>query len=463
MHARLAMTNPRSAPESRSRLKLSFLILFLYLVVIRVFGLSASKIAVNIGPTPIFLTDATLALLLVAMVREFPGRVLWWLSSAMGARAIGVAVWILVVSAAVYCAAAFEEFRALALRDLAIFSYALFFPLTYFALGTRDEAAKLVRVFAYSGALVALLILVNAFTGLGIGIDSGERFLFGQSVSRYASGDEAAVITGSFGALLGYLMFDPKQRGIHFLLLAICAAAIAISTVRSGVVGALLAVGLALVVGNSRQRLLLCAVSALLGIALLLGAAIPSYELPPFLQSFYLSLGSASGGAADPTAAFRILRWKYVFDLWASHPILGIGYGVQLLPASLDPENFHLGFFNGGMPHNTFLFVLARMGLFGFALIGFCWLAGLWSIARCAAIGRGADDLAAANLLLTMIAYGALNLFFERPAHNAPFWIALAIAVRLSESSRAASLATPAAVAPRPREWAAPSAQAQAF
>ena len=256
----------------------------------------------------------------------------------------------------------------------------------------------------------------------------------------------------SFGALLGYAVFQQRYRKLHIFLVAICLVAIALSTVRSGLVGAALAVALTLVIGRAHHRLAIVGIAAALVAVVVLGATIPPFELPGLLRSFYLSLGSAARGAADPTAGFRIMRWEYALKLWYSHPLFGVGYGAQLLPYSVDPQQFQPGRFNGGMPHNTFLFLLARMGLPGISLVCFCWISGLWSAARTAAQNRLADNLAAANALAAMAGYGALNLFFERPSHNVPFWIMLAVAVRLVETSIRASVPVPSHTGiPQPR------------
>ncbi len=426
---------PRSALFRLTGMRTPLLIICGYVLLVRIGGLSASKLGLQIGPVPMFLTDFTLLALLMVSLPQSGGRILWWSTSGKSAGAIGSAVWLLLVVSVAYFAAAFRYYGVSALRDFAIFSYGVFFPLTYFAIGGRPDAGKLLRCFAYSGALVAAVILFQAATGIQIGFGLGRRYVFGENISRFASGDEAAVMATSFGALLGYAVLQQRYRKLHIFLAATCLLAIALSTVRSGLVGAALAVALTIVIGRAHHRLAIVGIAATLIAVVVLGATIPPFELPGLLRSFYLSLGSAARGAADPTAGFRIMRWEYALKLWYSHPLFGVGYGAQLLPYSLDPQQFQPGFFNGGMPHNTFLFVLARMGLPGIALICVCWISGLWSAARTAAQSRLADNLAAANALAAMAGYGALNLFFERPSHNVLFWIMLAVAVRLVETS----------------------------
>jgi hypothetical protein len=51
--------------------------------------------------------------------------------------------------------------------------------------------------------------------------------------------------------------------------------------------------------------------------------------------------------------------------------------------------------------------------------------------------------LAAANILVAMAGFAAFVLFFERPMNNASFWIMLAVAQRLAETSRVPSVGAP--------------------
>ena len=118
-----------------------------------------------------------------------------------------------------------------------------------------------------------------------------------------------------------------------------------------------------------------------------------------------------------------------------THPVFGVGFGRMLLPStlpSLQPE-LRLGQFNMGMPHNTFLFLAARMGLIGLMSVLFCWFFILGRLFVVSKFARGADELAAANILVMMFGFAIFVLFFERPKFNAVFWIVMAIGQRLIE------------------------------
>ena len=148
---------------------------------------------------------------------------------------------------------------------------------------------------------------------------------------------------------------------------------------------------------------------------------------------------------ADANAQFRLIRWHFALETWFSSPIFGVGFGTDILPnwlLSLDELNT----FNYGMPHNTYLTILARTGIIGFTLFAFpiAWV--LYRVYRLMRSGWGNPHLlAAANMICTMAGFGLFVLFFERPLHGATFWIMMAVAVRLAEF--AAESCSPAMVA----------------
>src|ERR1700687_4249512 len=121
-----------------------------YIVVMGVGDLRAAKLGIYIGPVPIFLTDITLLLLLTVSLVRWPSRILYWLSEGVGAGPVGRVVWILCIAATIYFALAFSEYGLYAVRDLAVFGYSLFFPLTCFAIRDRRDAVRLLRYFTYS-------------------------------------------------------------------------------------------------------------------------------------------------------------------------------------------------------------------------------------------------------------------------------------------------------------------------
>jgi len=389
-----------------------------------------------------------LALVALALIRR-PTRLLFWATLGTQAGEVGFAVWMLCAVSVVYFILAFPDYRIFAVRDLAIFGYSMFYPLTYFAISNRTWAVRATRYFVYAGLATATLLVVEAVTGINGPISLGNRVVLGTVATFVGDDDLGGAVAFSLAGLMAYLLLERRRKRFHLAAAALCFMALAEAGTRSAFVGFVLAAIATFLLVSHRYRFGFVVFATLLAGVLTLGAALPN-ALPgaAALHSFYLALMSATGGQADPNGAFRLVRWKDAIGTWLQSPIVGVGFGRDILNQAYigewSPDKFNLG-----MPHNTFLFLLARMGIIGFGLVAFSWVGGVWRIARAARYSHMPDDLAAVNILVAMAGFAAFVLFFERPMNNASFWIMLAVAQRLAETSSAPSARLPQAAMPR--------------
>ncbi len=412
-----------------------------YLVATRIFSLSAAKIGIQIGPVPIFLTDITLLLLLLYSMLKRPTRMLYWLSAGEATTGAGRAVWLLCGISVVYFVLSFGQYKIMAVHDLAIFVYSLFFPLTYLAITNRMWAIRITRYCIYSGIVLAVMILIQKFTGIHMGLEILEREINGAWVGYVGGDDYGAICASAMMGLIAYGMLDRRYRSFHLIGALLCFVALAANGARSAVVACAVAGAVTFLLLSTKYRLTFCIVTALLLCLVLAANALPD-TVPgvPALHGMYAGINSALSGASDADAKYRIGRWKDAFGVWLAHPVFGLGYGKALLNqayigvASADK-------FNLGMPHNTYLFLLARMGLVGFGLVVFAMALGMYRLGSSVLRYRLADDLAALNVLVALASYAAFVLFFERPMNNAGYWIMLAVGFRLAETSRGAMMA----------------------
>ncbi|MFZ0659256.1 MAG: O-antigen ligase family protein [Candidatus Binataceae bacterium] len=451
---RTAPTYPPMRPRGRARrpsrmrkilslrpFRLEIVLIIGYLVATRLFSLSAAKVGINLGPVPLFLTDLTLlALVGLAMLRR-PGKLMFWLSSGRGATAAGVALWLLCGISVIYFIIAFPVYKVMAVRDLAIFCYSLFFPLTYFAIGNRGWAIRVTRYCVYSGLVLAGMILAQKMTGIDLGLGVLSRDINGSWVAYVGGDDYGAIAASAMMGLIAYLMLEREYRYFHAIGAFVCLLAVAANGARSAVVGAALAGAICFVLLSTRYRIIFGVICAALIFVVLAGATLPD-TIPgaPELHNLSIGITSAVGGSSDMDAQFRIGRWHDVIGTWLTNPVFGVGYGKEILN-SVFVGSDSVGEFNEGMPHNTYLFLLARMGLIGFGLVVFATLFGIGKLIASVRRYRQPDDLAALNVLVTLATYAAFVLFFERPMNNAGFWIMLAVGLRLAETSRAAMMA----------------------
>ncbi len=422
--------------------RIEMLVLIGYIVATRIFSLTAAKVGIQIGPVPLFLTDFTvLGLLAIAAIRR-PGRLLLWFSSGRGATGAGVAVWLLCAAAVVYFLFAFPVYKILAVRDLAIFGYSLFFPLSYFAISNRTWAVRLTRYCVYSGSVLAVIMLLQWVTGSTLWLGELKRNINGAWVAYVGGDDYGAITASSMMGLLAYLLLERDFRRFHLIAMILCLMALATNGARSAVVGAALCGAVLFMVMSTRHRILLAVTSSILIFAIAAGTFLPQ-TIPGIhaLHNFTLGISSAIGGSSDMDTQFRVVRWHDAINTWLTSPVFGIGFGRDIL------HRYYIGFssqfkFNLGMPHNTYLFVLARMGLYGMGLIGFAMALGIGRLAVAARRYRQPDDLAALSVLVTLAGFATFVLFFERPMNSAGFWIMLAVGVRLAQTSRSAWLAS---------------------
>jgi O-antigen ligase len=428
--------------------RIDILLIVGYLVVTRVGSLSAAKWGIEIGPVPLYLTDMTLlALLTVSMVKR-PGQVLYWGTAGREAGVGGRATWVLCIAAIVYFVFAFPVYRIFAVRDLAIFIYSMFFPLTYFAVNSRVWAQRITRYFIYAGVILGILVLFELATGVNFGfVGTNTRLVLGREITYIGKDNVGGILAASVMGLIAYALLERQLRRFHLIAAALCFVAMASTGTRSSIVAVAAASFVTFMLLSSRYRLAFGVVAIVFGAALLASPALPN-TVPgaKALHDFYVGIVSAAGGSTDPNSAFRIDRWKDAFYIWTEHPLFGVGFGRNVLHEAYIGKRLP-GKFNLGMPHNTYLFLLARAGLLGFGMVAIAMIWGLWKLGDAVRRYRLSDDLAAMNVLVAMSAFGAFVLFFERPMTNAAFWIMLAVGVRLAQSSRSAWLAS----APRMR------------
>ena len=420
------------------RFNMRFLFLLLYIAITRIGHLKAAKVGFNIYGIPVFLTDMTLFLIFVASFLAMPNHVLRWMITGKSAGTIGRVVWLIIILAGSYFLVALPQYGILATRDLLICGYAIFFPLTIWAIRSRYEAVVLIKIFIYSGVLLAILLITEHLSGVNIGLfeDIGIRILAGGTrVETQGGGDVGGIIAFSLAALLSYIIIERKHRLFHVFLSLICIFALTIPQTRSAVVGLLLAGIFNLFVITGRKRIVLFCMLSIIIISVILSNTLP--QNIPGVKSFenlYYTLRSGLTLSRDDNVNFRLLRWGITFDLWTENPILGIGFGKEILPSwTLGIDEFGL---NAGLPHNTFLTILARTGILGFSLFFFAWIYVLYQLyTSLKKWGDNAENLALANTLVTMLGYSNFVLFFERPMHGATFWIMLAVGYVLSINS----------------------------
>ena len=85
-------------------------LIVMYIALSRAFFGDEATLGVKIGPLPLFVTDVTLLALVALSLRSRSGRLLNWVFGGGGAGKVGLAVWLLFLTALVYSVFAFPEY-----------------------------------------------------------------------------------------------------------------------------------------------------------------------------------------------------------------------------------------------------------------------------------------------------------------------------------------------------------------
>jgi O-antigen ligase len=423
-------------------------VVLVYILLTRLSLGNEAEYGIWIGSVPIFLTDVTLVVLICLTLWRRRAWARRWIIKGQGAGSIGRAVWFTCILAIIYFVLAWPAYGILALRDLAMFGYSLFFPITYVMIRDRYAAVKISRYFVYGSLILGIPLALGVITGQNFGLDIDGQSLMTTSglLNRIPIGDLGSNIGFTLSALLAYLLLQQGRKGINAAAAVVCLVVIAASLSRSAILGVAVVTPLTLLFMGRRQRV---AFLILGGLGLLVLASYFSNYFS-FFQDLTAAVKSGTTIFDDADFQFRLIRWAEAGALWLTHPVLGAGFGVAICT----PDPSESGVFNVGMPHNSYLTLLARTGIVGLGLFLFCYTRALFPLLKnLRDRGIDADSVAVANILIAMGVFAGFNLFLEEPLLIGPFWIMLAVACRLAETSPArvavARLRVPAVISPR--------------
>lgn len=322
-----------------------------------------------------------------------------------------------------------------ALRDAALWGYALFALVAFAVISARPRRLGLLidryRMFASFYPYAVLVVLVLSM------LNADSLSLPGTSVQVISPK------LGDIGVHLGgvailYMLGMTRARSTLWLT-AMCAAfAIVASQNRGGAVAFAAGVLAVIIVRGRLPRRLLALTSVGLCLAVLGTVVLPSISLHQGRQLSihqiavnYLSVltdSADSQGLVAATKDWRLRWWSSIvsYTVGGEYFWHGKGFGVNLA----DVDGFQVNA-DGSLrsPHNSHLTMLARSGVPGFAL----WLAALfvwlWTAYRCHARARKNGDTAWERLFAFLIGYwvafvveASFDVVLEGPMAGVWFW-----------------------------------------
>ena len=163
------------------------------------------------------------------------------------------------------------------------------------------------------------------------------------------------------------------------------------------------------------------------------------YLLTPIFERFLLV--GFQGFGSDNNALWRLMFWVYLFqEKVINYPFFGIGFGSKLFELGVAPDfittddgsrftEYTLG------THNSFVFVLVRLGWFGYLLL-VASLINIFVVATKAfKVGSRDEKILIFSLILGNVLFlnsALFNVVLESPIYAGNFWFSLGFMYALS-------------------------------
>ncbi|MBI2861566.1 MAG: O-antigen ligase family protein [Chloroflexi bacterium] len=287
-------------------------------------------------------------------------------------------------------------------------AYVLFFVVAT-TVKTRQQVFALVAAVLTFSALFAALFDVFLLVGEPLWVPFYKIFGAGEGFVTMRSSHSFAGIATLLALSLFLFARSPRVRVLLFVTMLLSASEAVLLLKRSvwlATLVGLIVIWLELPRGTKGPFARWVGVG-LLGVALLILVLDVLSEVPLILA---LQDRFTQSGLGEPSLLYRFDEDQEVLRQFLSAPILGVGLGM-----SHQVYDFYLGTVVVGFAHNTYLFILSRTGLIGFAI--FLWFAiaslqrGLRLFQRTAGVERG--------LALGVV----VSVVFLLVASNFEFWL----------------------------------------
>ena len=304
---------------------------------------------------------------------------------------------------------------------------AMLFPIVYVAIRRRDDALLLV------GALVLGTLAAAAF-GLVFPIEGEEPGrLAGALGNANNTAASLVVALALLGGLIAALGDRPWLRGIVALGVPFCVFAILLTVSRGGMV-ALAAMLVVTAVIAKRWRKVIVA-SAVIVVA---AGVVYFVALAPTAARERVAHPEGGTGRVD--------IWTVGWRMVEAHPITGVGAG-NFVTSSVDyllrPGVIHRADFivdNPKVAHNTYLQLLAELGIVGLLLFLTIVASVLRFAARAARMFLAAGDSEMATLsqaiLIAIVGY-LIASFFDSREFSSDLWLLMSLAAAMLGLARA--------------------------
>lgn len=398
-----------SIHKQLTRLELREFVFFTYLFHM----LYGERAFAYVGLEPLFVTEMVLAAL-----------ALWYARDLLQVRRILAIYYIIVLIGLFFALSYIVYYRIDAIRDALMLIYAFWVPIVYHIFKRErhyDLFFSLLKIFIVLKAVHYVYEFTLILLGIRTVLFEGFRFGVGYILP----------------ALIVISIFAPMKRfSFPYKLLSLMMfPAVFTMFHRSMFVGITLAAIVIFLLGGRGIRKNMVAYAGA-GIVLMV-AFLAYYTIQ--LDFDILRFLDRKTSMEEGNINYRLISWELVMDKFREHWVLGFGVGrpIMYVHSNVFYEVVNLSYFEirrlGGnaQPHNSYLNILARFGLFIFPL--FLW-AVLKPVFRFGKFWRTGSRyrteaytrfLLIAGFLLFMYVWAFFNVVLESPHHSFPFWLAI--------------------------------------
>jgi len=389
------------------------------------FGRAFSYLGIRVEETNLYFTEAVLAAAWILVVlrkvaaKERPVKK----SGLNGLLLIYYALGVLCLVRGI------SEFGMEALRHSVIVYYSLFYFLILELISDMNKLERILKLSLVASTVALLAIMYNYASGLG--------FETSTQVKRYGAniGALSLVFCCFFWLSLSIFKVRSKAKNVLLVLLPFqLFAAIFLIQHRSlllALTGGLIFI-FALVSKTRTFRYLGLVIFALLLIicvnqlsGLLSGNVMVKETLARALSTLTPE--------QDPNSAHRIAMWGQILHRTAGQPLLGEGFGPPF--SAFFGRKFYDYSERRLHPHNSFLWILNRMGIIGFGVFGLLMLrfysSGIRAFKHMNAGKSKAYLLALLSSHLCISIFAFFNVVLEGPSMGIFFWIIMGMTMAL--------------------------------
>lgn len=340
-----------------------------------------------------------------------------------------------------------SEFSWLALALLAVSTLAvLISPTPYQALGLwrayflepvlfyfvvltklrQGLSSRILIVWLLSGVSIALLALIQKFTGQLATPESAHELTLGRAAAVFNSANDVPLFLGPLAAVSLALVRKTKLVWVAAILIfaAIWVSGSRGGTIALGVVEGMILIGWLLMKIPANWRQIFWRIATVAGVLAVIGLVYLLVNIDQFAPEGKIVYPRSFSG----TNEVRICLWQGTRNLLQDHSIFGVGLnGFRVdYPAYRTCDSEELQY-----PHNIFLNVWTELGLAGLLAFALIYLRAFKAL-----VGENIRHLAKVSLIAALsysLVHGLVDVPYFKNDLGVEFWLLLAVIAAAQE------------------------------